>query len=93
MRRSRRLAGFTLVELVFSGVIAAGITLVALGLLLTSIDVRHDLDGRLRANHAARQTLGLIADGGSGPLGNKGDDGKSIAKGVRMGNAAATMSL
>lgn len=78
----RRQGGFTLVELAFAGLIAAGLSIVALELLLTSFDLKRDLDGRLRTNAAARQTMGLLADGGFGGPG-AGTDGTTAAHGLR----------
>ena len=77
----RRQRGFTLVELAFAGLIAAGLTVVALELLLTGAEVRQDLEGQLRANRAARQTLSIIADGG---VKFSGDVVKALAAGANV---------
>ena len=79
--RLRRQLGFTLVELSFAGLIAAGLMLVALELLLNGARVKQELDGQLRANRAARQALSLIADGGRGA--GTGTDGSGQAYGAR----------
>mgnify|MGYP006437851585 FL=1 len=63
MRRRTRQSGFTTVELAFAGLIAAGLTLVGLNLLITSMDMKADLDGRVRANRAARAATVTITDG------------------------------
>lgn len=76
-----RQSGFTLVELAFAGMIAAGLTLVALELLLSGANLKLELDGKLRVNQAARQTMAMIADGADGGAG--GTDGTTLAHGVR----------
>jgi len=81
MRTRRQQSGFTLVELAFAGLIASGLTLVALELLLTSASLKLELDGKLRVNQAARQTMAMIADGADG--GGGGTDGTTFAHGVR----------
>lgn len=91
MRRRARQRGFTLVELAFAGLIAAGLTVVALELVLTGAEVKRDLDGRLRANQAARQTLAVIADGGEG--GGAGVDGSTRAHGARGRAGPPTTTL
>lgn len=45
IRRRTNQSGFTTVELAFAGLIAAGLTLVGLNLLITSMDMKADLDG------------------------------------------------
>ncbi len=81
MKPPQRQTGFTLVELAFAGLIAAGLTLVALELLLTGANLQLELDGKLRVNQAARQTMAMIADGADG--GGGGTDGTRQAHGVR----------
>lgn len=75
MRRLRRQRGFTLTELAFGGLIATGLSVVALELLLTSANVKMELDSQLRVNRAARQSLSIVAEGGV--------DGGSTALGAR----------
>ncbi len=81
MRRRTRRSGFTTVELAFAGLIAAGLTLVGLNLLITSMDMKADLDGRVRANRAARAAMVTITDGAV--MNSNGTDGFNIAHGLR----------
>lgn len=90
---ARRQGGFTLVELAFAGVIAAGLSLVALELLLTSLDLKLELEAKVRTNHAARQSLSLLADGGAEPGAPAGTDGSSAAHGVRSRAGPAAITL
>lgn len=64
-----------MVELAFAGLIAAGLSIVALELLLTSVDVKLQLDSQLRVNQAARQSMTVIADGGGDAHGTRGRAG------------------
>ena len=81
IRRRAKQSGFTTLELAFAGLIAAGLTLVGLNLLITSMDMAADLDGRVRANRAARVAMVTITDGAVMP--SAGTDGFSIADGLR----------
>jgi|GEM_PF-1788724 len=92
MKRLARQRGFTLVELSFAGLIAAGLALVAMELLLTGARVKQDLDGKLRANRAARQSLSIIADGAITSA--TGTDGAPQAYGTRgrAGPAPTTLA-
>lgn len=80
--KRRRQQGFTLVELAFAGLIATGLSVVALEMLMTSASLKRDLDGRLRSNEAARQTMAMLADGGVID-GGAGTDGSDAAHGLR----------
>ncbi|MEQ9123549.1 MAG: hypothetical protein RIM80_13415, partial [Alphaproteobacteria bacterium] len=76
-----------------AGLIAAGLTVVALQLVLTGAEVKQDLDGRLRANQAARQTLAVIADGGMSRSGPVGTDGSRQVHGTRGRAGPPTTTL
>ncbi len=91
MTRRRSERGFTLVELAFAGMIAAGLTLVGLELLARSVEVRTEVDAAYRINRAARQTLATMADGARGAGG--GSDGTGIAHGARSRAGPPTIVL
>lgn len=81
MRRARRQRGFTLTELAFGGLIAAGLSVVALELLLANASVKMELESQLRVNASARNALSMIADGADGQA--NGTDSTTVAHGVR----------
>lgn len=91
MFRRARQRGFTTVELAFAGLIAAGLTLVGLNLLIKSLDVKAELDGRVRANRAARAAMVTLTDGAATPT--PGTDGFNIAHGVRNRRGAPTVAV
>lgn len=91
MRMRAQQRGFTTVELAFAGVIAAGLTLAGMNLLLKGLDVKAELDGRVRANQAARAAMATLTDGAATP--NAGADGFNIAHGVRNRRGAPTVAL
>lgn len=91
MTGARRQRGFTLVELAFAGVIAAGLTLVALELLLQTTDAKLAMEGQIRMNKAARQTMTIIADGGRSTA--TGTDGLVGVYGARARNGAPATTL
>jgi hypothetical protein len=91
IRRRTNQSGFTTVELAFAGLIAAGLTLVGLNLLITSMDMKADLDGRVRANRAARAAMVTITDGSVMP--SAGTDGFNIAHGLRNRAGAPAIEL
>lgn len=91
MRRQPRQRGFTTVELAFAGLIAAGLVLVGLNLLIKSLDVKAELDGRVRANRAARAAMVTLTDGAATP--GPGTDGFNIAHGLRNRAGAPTVAL
>jgi hypothetical protein len=87
----KKQCGFTTVELAFVGLIAAGLTLVGLNLLIKSLDVKAELDGRVRANRAARAAMVTLTDGAATPA--PGTDGFNIAHGVRNRQGAPVVAL
>ena len=91
MRRRSKQSGFTTVELAFAGLIAAGLTLVGLNLLITSMDMKADLDGRVRANRAARVAMTTLTEGAA--MTSAGTDGFSIAHGLRNRAGAPAVAL
>ena len=91
MRMRAQQRGFTTVELAFAGVIAAGLTLVGMNLLLKSMEVKAELDGRVRANQAARAAMATLTDGATTTA--AGTDGFNLAHGIRNRRGAPVVGL
>lgn len=90
-KRNKRQRGFTTLELAIAGFISAGLALAGLNLIVTSMNIKNELDARVRTNRAARLAMVTLTDGGLSTA--PGTDGTTLAHGIRGRAGAPTVTL
>ena len=88
MRRVTRQRGFTLIELMMASTVTFLLAIVCVSLIQQSADLRAGAEARLELNAQARQTFGLLGDGGAVALGSAGTDGSRSIYGLRQSYSA-----